>query len=71
MAFVTTDTYRLFRLLDWVEKTLSTVRAEDDADYFLLASFDPATADPEEVFNTPFWRQPFSSELQVMVGYST
>ena len=58
---------RLDSITSWLEKELEALRAESQADMFRLAAFDPANADPEEIFFKPVWRRPFEETLLPLV----
>jgi hypothetical protein len=69
-AFKTPDyaQHRVRELLGWVEDELQELAAQSFAEGLFLASFDPSTADPLEVFHSPIWLKPFDPKPAVLLG---
>lgn len=62
-AVATTAGYwRLMELMAWTRAELEARREQSQADLFLFAHIEPDTIDPERVFLSPIWRQPFNEE---------
>ena len=62
IAFVATEggARRVESMLVWTEAELTNLGAQALASTVFFAAFDPAKADPEEVFLSPIWRRPFT-----------
>jgi hypothetical protein len=68
IAFVTTGSARrLEEILAWTEAELTDSANQAQAAYFLFAAFEPSQADPQEVFLSPIFRQPFSSKAVALL----
>ncbi len=69
VAFVVTQggERRVTQLLNWTENVLRETGRQLSADLFRFAAFDPATANPEQVFFRPIWKRPFEQQLVPLI----
>jgi len=68
VAFVTTAAgARLREMLGWTERTLNELHLQQWHDLFWFAAFDPARADPVDVFLAPWWVRPFHPERRALL----
>jgi hypothetical protein len=67
IAFVADNANRATRLRIWTEETLTYHKAEVLAQNFLFASFITNSTKLAEVFLSPGWQSPFTSDHVVML----
>lgn len=61
---------RLKEVLGWTESELARLGVKHQADTFRFAGFDPAMADPAQVFFSSIWLRPFDpSPVPLLIGY--
>jgi hypothetical protein len=54
-------------LLRWTESELTAVGAQDQADLFRFAAFDPAKIAPANIFLSPLWYRPFDAQPVALI----
>lgn len=58
---------RLANLRQWAQDELDRRGQRQNADLFRFATFDPATATPEEIYLAPIWHIPFQAHAVALV----